>query len=148
MTSDQHQNFANEAVKRINKDGIEGDIVECGVWKGGMTMAMAFENMKTNVDRHFWLFDTFEGLPEPSSEKDDPRAKRIFNNVVGGNMSESRFHIRMLRVLSTGKNHSCSALPAASGVVQKFRLQIKFNSGLRPSACRCRPKLHVVSIPS
>ena len=60
MTDNKRQNFAVNAIQMINRDGIEGDIIECGVWKGGMIMAMVFENMKTNIDRHFWLFDTFE----------------------------------------------------------------------------------------
>ena len=60
MTNGNHQNFAVNAIQIINGKGVEGDIVECGVRKGGMTMAMVFENMKTNIDRHFWLFDTFE----------------------------------------------------------------------------------------
>lgn len=45
-----------------NIKDLNGDIVECGVWKGGMSAALAF-----NIDknRHFHLFDSFEGLPAP-----------------------------------------------------------------------------------
>ena len=84
MVNSHHQDFANRAIKRINNNQtwVDGDIVECGVWKGGMTMAVVFENMKTNIDRHFWLFDTFEGMPEPSDRKDDPKAKKIYNDLV------------------------------------------------------------------
>ncbi len=44
---------------RIND--IEGDVVECGVWKGGMSAGMA---MVLEGKRSFWLFDSFEGLPD------------------------------------------------------------------------------------
>ena len=90
MVGVNHLNFANRAIQRINDNQtwIEGDIVECGVWKGGMTMAMVLENMKTNIDRHFWLFDTFEGMPEPSDNKDDPRAKQIFKDMVEGRKTD------------------------------------------------------------
>lgn len=84
MTSSQQQDFAKEAVRKINKKKIPGDIVECGVWMGGMTMLMVFENMKVDTTRHFWLFDTFDGLPEPDDEKDDPRAKQIYNDLQAG----------------------------------------------------------------
>ena len=47
MTTLEHRHFAREAVQRINEKKIIGDIVECGVWMGGMTMLMVFENMKT-----------------------------------------------------------------------------------------------------
>ncbi|HSC54381.1 MAG TPA: TylF/MycF/NovP-related O-methyltransferase [Phnomibacter sp.] len=39
---------------------IAGDIAECGVWKGGMSAAMAIRDQQ---QRHFYLFDSFEGLP-------------------------------------------------------------------------------------
>ena len=42
---------------------VEGDVVECGVWKGGMSAGMAF--LLGNHNRKYYLFDSFEGLPEP-----------------------------------------------------------------------------------
>ena len=43
-------------------ENITGDIVECGVWRGGMIAGFAsFLNIK---NRHFYLYDSFEGLPE------------------------------------------------------------------------------------
>ncbi len=47
-------------------------------------MAMVFENMKHNTARKFWLFDTFEGLPEPTSDKDDAQAKDYFKQIKDG----------------------------------------------------------------
>lgn len=40
---------------------LEGDIVECGVWKGGCSLLMAAAGSKT-----VWMYDTFSGMPEPS----------------------------------------------------------------------------------
>lgn len=39
---------------------IKGCVVECGVWRGGMSAGIA----SLLPDRHFFLFDSFEGLPE------------------------------------------------------------------------------------
>jgi len=39
----------------------EGDIVECGTWRGGMSAAMAW----ALPGRHSVLFDSFQGLPDP-----------------------------------------------------------------------------------
>jgi O-methyltransferase len=47
-----------------------GDYVECGVWRGGMTAAIAETLGK---DRMVHLFDSFEGLP-PAREIDGERA--------------------------------------------------------------------------
>jgi O-methyltransferase len=41
---------------------IKGDIVECGVWKGGMIAGIA--EIVGDVDRTYYLFDSFEGLPD------------------------------------------------------------------------------------
>lgn len=51
--------------------GVEGAIVECGVWRGGMSAAMADV---LGPDRHYYLFDSFEGLP-PVKEVDGQAAK-------------------------------------------------------------------------
>jgi hypothetical protein len=54
------------AVRHIVKDGIQGEIVECGVWRGGSMAAAAQTLLKMGcADRHLYLFDTFEGMPQP-----------------------------------------------------------------------------------
>lgn len=58
---------------------IEGDIVECGVWRGGMIAGIA-DILGNN--RHYHLFDSFEGLPEPQ-EIDGKSAIEWKNNVNG-----------------------------------------------------------------
>ena len=58
------------AVKYVVAHNIPGDIVECGVWKGGSMMAVARTLLTLNVrDRNLYLFDTFEGMTRPT-EKD------------------------------------------------------------------------------
>ncbi len=56
------------ALEHITRTGIEGDIVECGVWRGGSMMAAAMTLMKCNSVRDLYLYDTFEGMPAPSRE--------------------------------------------------------------------------------
>lgn len=54
-------------VKYIVEHKIPGDIVECGVWKGGMIQLIALTLKKLGDEsRKIYLYDTFEGLPEPS----------------------------------------------------------------------------------
>jgi O-methyltransferase len=55
------------AVEYVIKNGISGDIVECGVWKGGSMMAAALTLMNLGVKRRLCLFDTFTGLTAPTS---------------------------------------------------------------------------------
>jgi len=48
---------------------LDGCVVECGVWKGGMTCGTARFALDNNVNRVFYAFDSYEGFPEPD-EKD------------------------------------------------------------------------------
>ena len=55
------------AVKYITENKIEGDIVECGVWKGGSMMAVAEQLLSLcSTNRLLYLYDTFEGMNDPS----------------------------------------------------------------------------------
>ncbi len=55
------------AVEYIESRGIEGAIVECGVWRGGSMMAAAEALLKTGyTGRDLYLFDTYTGMVAPS----------------------------------------------------------------------------------
>jgi O-methyltransferase len=57
------------AVKYIIKNNIPGDFVECGVWKGGSAMLIAYTLLKAGVtDRKIILYDTFEGMTKPGGQ--------------------------------------------------------------------------------
>lgn len=67
--------------KEIKEKGIEGDIVECGVAKGGSSAILAY-NFRNDPKRFLWLYDTFEGLPSPSSQ-DGPEAFKYTGECKG-----------------------------------------------------------------
>jgi len=70
MTSFQRVGAISEAIEYLCKYKIEGDIVECGVWRGGSMMAAAISLInKNDIWRKLYLYDTFEGMSEPD-EKD------------------------------------------------------------------------------
>jgi len=72
MTSAERISSLCAAVQYIVNNNIKGDIVECGVWKGGSTMAAIDTLIKAGVtDRHIYLYDTFEGMSEPSAHDKD-----------------------------------------------------------------------------
>ena len=61
-----------KAIKYITKQDISGDIVECGVWRGGSAMLAALtliENQQTH--RKIYLYDTYEGMSEPTDKDID-----------------------------------------------------------------------------
>jgi hypothetical protein len=67
MTSRERQAALVEAVRYVVQRGLDGCFVECGVWRGGSSMAMALTLMQEGVtSRNLYLFDTFEGMTPPS----------------------------------------------------------------------------------
>jgi hypothetical protein len=70
MTSPERVKALLDAIFYVESSKLEGDFVECGVWKGGSTLAAAkmFEYLHS-YHRKLWLFDTFEGMSAPT--KDD-----------------------------------------------------------------------------
>jgi len=77
MCSPLNRHLIMESTKYILRNNIEGDIVECGVWRGGMMQIVArtILSLEVNIDeqknvRKLWLYDTFQGMPEPEHELD------------------------------------------------------------------------------
>jgi O-methyltransferase len=54
------------AVRYIARYEVPGDIVECGVWRGGSMQAAALTLNQIGQQRELYLFDTFEGMSEPT----------------------------------------------------------------------------------
>lgn len=68
MTSPERIASLCHAVEYTIKYDIPGDIVECGVWRGGSMMATALTLLHLGeTSRKLHLFDTFEGMSEPTS---------------------------------------------------------------------------------
>jgi hypothetical protein len=67
MTSTERIHALVHAVRHVVRNRIAGDMVECGVWKGGSVMAMALTLLQLGErDRSLYLFDTFSGMTPPS----------------------------------------------------------------------------------
>jgi O-methyltransferase len=67
MTSIERMYALYQATNHVVDRGILGDFVECGVWRGGSVMLIAATLLARGVrDRTIWLYDTFEGMTEPS----------------------------------------------------------------------------------
>jgi len=56
--------FVNLTFSYLKYNKIYGDYAEFGVFKGDTTMEVTKAAKKTNLEMDFYLFDSFEGLPE------------------------------------------------------------------------------------
>jgi hypothetical protein len=73
MTSLDRRASLLGAVDHLVRHRIAGAIVECGVWRGGSMMLAALALMaRGDTTRDLWLYDTFEGMSEPTAADRDP----------------------------------------------------------------------------
>lgn len=58
-----------ECVEDVLRNGVPGDLVETGIWRGGTCIYMrAILAAYGCTDRKVWCADSFQGLPKPDSE--------------------------------------------------------------------------------
>ena len=68
MTSIERIVCLINAVSYITENKIQGDIAECGVWRGGSMMTVALTLLAHgDTSRELFLYDTFEGMTEPAA---------------------------------------------------------------------------------
>ncbi|MGH8823985.1 MAG: TylF/MycF/NovP-related O-methyltransferase [Jiangellaceae bacterium] len=68
MTGSDKLHALISATKYIHDHAIPGDVVECGVWRGGSMHAVArVLDAAGDHSRDLYLFDTFEGMPPPTA---------------------------------------------------------------------------------
>lgn len=61
----------HKCLEHIRKENIPGDLMECGVWRGGACIFMAgYLKIWNMTDRKVILADSFDGLPAPTHEKE------------------------------------------------------------------------------
>ena len=76
MTSLERLYSLYKAVNYIIQNNIEGDFVECGVWKGGSALMIGKMLALKNInDRKIFLYDTYEGMSEPTENDKDYSGK-------------------------------------------------------------------------
>lgn len=66
MASDERLFTTMLACKHVVERGIEGDFLECGVWRGGNAVLAAAIFRLYGSKKKVYLFDTFEGMTEPT----------------------------------------------------------------------------------
>jgi hypothetical protein len=63
-------NSLQECVTKVIREGVPGDLVETGVWRGGAVILMrAVLAAYGDTARAVWVADSFAGLPRPDEER-------------------------------------------------------------------------------
>ena len=68
---------------QVLQANIPGCFVECGVWRGGSAAVMGLAIRNSGQQRDLHLFDSFEGLPEPT-DRDGAQAREYSGGHASG----------------------------------------------------------------
>jgi len=74
---------------------IEGDVIECGTWKGGSAANLSL--ICKIVGRKLLIYDSFEGLPEGDSH--DRQASSYLKGDFAGSLEDVRKNIKQYGVI-------------------------------------------------
>lgn len=87
-----------ECAERVLADGIPGDFIETGVWRGGACILLRAVLKAYGVeDRLVWAADSFEGMPvadESSGGRDFRMQLHKYNDVLGVSLKEVQENFR------------------------------------------------------
>jgi hypothetical protein len=76
-----------QCVVDVLRQRVPGDLVETGVWRGGITILMrAILKVYGDTERTVWAADSFAGLPVPDEEKYPADARHDFSTAAGYNV--------------------------------------------------------------
>lgn len=55
-------------IRNVVENNVQGDFIECGVWKGGACIYAYYVLKELNEKRKVYVADSFQGLPQPNVE--------------------------------------------------------------------------------
>jgi hypothetical protein len=119
------------AIEYVDANGIPGDIVECGVWRGGNMMLAA-----AVTDRKIWLYDTFAGMTRPTEH----------------DISSDGRSARAIQAAHQRKDHNAWAYASIDEVKANFRREgllsdrLVFRKGMVEETLAADPRPEQISI--
>jgi hypothetical protein len=118
------------AVDYVERRGLPGAYVECGVWRGGSVLAIVLKLLDLGVvTRQVYAFDSFDGMPEPTPVDVSPysgvaldewRAAREARRRPWAEMFDpASFNVDAVRGLLHGSGYPAGAIHVEAGRVEE-----------------------------
>ena len=67
MTGELRMFILSNAIKFVKDNNLQGDFVECGVWRGGNLILMNELNKFYDLKKKVYGYDTFDGMSQPTN---------------------------------------------------------------------------------
>jgi hypothetical protein len=103
MVGMKRLNSLEKCCLSVIEDGVPGDFVETGTWRGGCGILMrAVLESCSDSQRSVWLFDSFEGLPKPDAAAfpaDSDDQFWTFSSYLGVSVDQVKANFRQYELL-------------------------------------------------
>jgi uncharacterized protein (UPF0297 family) len=103
MLSLKQMNVIEFCVKDIIDNKIQGDLIECGVWRGGATIYMqALLKTYNDTTRRVYVADSFEGCPKPDVNKypEDVNSNWYTNSNIAVSLEQVQANFKKFDLLN------------------------------------------------
>jgi len=87
-----------DATRYLVKGGISGEVVECGLARGGSAAMIALTLQQLGATRKLWLFDTFSGLPQPTAADPDFKIANRYAGTCRAGLAEVKSSLEQLGI--------------------------------------------------
>jgi len=113
-----------KSVEYVVNINLQGDFVECGVWKGGSAMMIAHILLQLKqTHRKIFLYDTFEGMATPSDIDEDYTGKKAKQLLESENKSDNDSVWRYCSLDDVKKNLASTAYPMENIIFVKGKVE-------------------------
>jgi predicted O-methyltransferase YrrM len=88
MSGDARLRGLYQAIQHVAERRIPGAVVECGTARGGSAALLGLAMKTFNDRRPLWVFDTFEGIPPPTTADPDYEIAAPYTGSFRGDLAD------------------------------------------------------------
>jgi len=115
---------AFDKAKDIIDNNLEGDFIEIGTWKGGISALLGYMAEKENKGRKVWAYDSFEGMSDPDFAVDGTDATNMLRNFNLDDFKHTCFDLMGLKpeTINIRKGWVNDTMPQAEKEIDKLSI--------------------------
>ena len=103
MSTDRRLRGLYAAVQQVATDKIPGDVVECGTARGGSAALLGMAIREAGYPRTLWVFDTFEGIPPPTTADPDHDIAALYTGDFRGEIEQVQDLFKRVGILDQSR---------------------------------------------
>jgi hypothetical protein len=105
MTGHLRMFLLSQAVLNAKNNNLEGDFVECGVWRGGNILLYKLLNDFYNLNKSIFAYDTFEGMTSPEDIDINFKGNYAYKLLQENKKSENQKNTHCIAKIDTVKKN-------------------------------------------